>query len=98
MVFHPPYGSCLHPVGFVQVLAPRAFGRWELAAAIAAEAAIAVFRSVELGQKLTSFAIDKPGRALALEDSWRLEKHQAPVVLQDDLKVAPKNARPHPGD
>ena len=37
-----------HLVGFVQVLAPRALGSREFAAAVAAQAAVAVFRPVEL--------------------------------------------------
>jgi hypothetical protein len=84
----------LHLIGFVQVLLPRAFGRRELAAAVAAEAAVAGFGAVEFGQEPASLAIDEPRRALALEDGGRLEKHQAAVALQDDLEVALEDVRP----
>lgn len=87
-----------HLVGFFQILGPRAFGRWELATAIGAEAAVAVFGPVKFGQKLTSFSVKEAGRMLVLENSGRLKKDQAAIALEDDLEGAVENVRPFPGD
>ena len=91
-------GVISHLVGFLQVLFPRALSRRELAAAIGAKATVAVFGSVELGQEHTSLSVEEPGRPLVLEDSGRLEQHQAAVTPQDDLEGAMEDGRPLPCD
>ena len=94
-----------HLVGFVHVLLPCALACFELAAAVATEAAVAVLPnvtrcgSVKFGQKLTSLAVYEPSRALALErHGICLEEHQTSIALQDNLEFPFEDIRPLSGD